>query len=56
MSTIEIYGDPNLLRERYGLNGLFSESGVQFDWIQDASESGIESVTFLTQNGSVRVD
>jgi len=56
MSAIEIYGDPNLLRERYGLNGFFSEGDVQFDWIQDASESGIESVTFLTQNGSVRVD
>jgi len=56
LSAIEIYGDPDLLRQRYGLSGLFSQGEVQFDWIQDETDTGIESVTFLTQNGQVRID
>jgi hypothetical protein len=56
LSDIEIYGDPELLRQRYGLNGFFSRGDLQFTWLQDDFETGIESVTFLTQNGSVRVD
>ena len=56
LSAIEIYGDPESLRQRYGLNGFFSQGDVQFDWIQDETDTGIESVTFLTQNGQVRVD
>ena len=56
LSSIKIYGDPNSLRERYALNDFFSHSGIQFDWIPDADENGIESVTFLTQSGSVRID
>jgi hypothetical protein len=56
LSSIEIYGDPNSLRERYALNDFFSHSGIQFDWIPGAEENGIESVTFLTQNGRVRID
>jgi hypothetical protein len=56
LSAIEIYGDPDLIRERYGINGLFSQSEVAFNWIKDEEEAGIDSVTFHTQNGSVRVD
>ena len=56
LSDIEIYGDPESLRQRYGLNGFFSQGDIQFTWLQDDTETGIESVTFLTQNGSVRVD
>jgi len=56
LSAIEIHGNPDLLRERYALNDFFSHGGIQFDWIPGADENGIESVTFLTQNGSVRID
>jgi len=56
LSAIEIYGDPESLSKRYGLNGFFSQGDIQFIWLQDDSETGIESVTFLTQSGSVRVD
>jgi hypothetical protein len=56
LNAIEIYGDPDLLRERYGLSDFFLQGGVQFDWIRGADETGIESVTFSTQNGNVRVD
>jgi hypothetical protein len=56
LSDIEIHGDPESLSKRYGLNGFFSQGDIQFTWLQDDSETGIESVTFLTQNGSVRVD
>jgi hypothetical protein len=56
LSDIEIYGDPESLSKRYGLNGFFSQGDIQFIWLQDDSETGIESVTFLTQNGTVRVD
>jgi len=56
LSDIEIYGDPETLNQRYGLNGFFSQGDIQFTWLQDDSETGIESVTFLTQNGTVRVD
>ncbi len=56
LRAIEIHGDADLLCERYGLKDFFSKGGVQFDWIQDASESGIESVTFQSQNGSIRID
>ena len=56
LSAIEIYGEPEALRQRYGLNGFFSQGDVQFHWLEDESETGIESVTFLTQSGQVRVD
>jgi len=56
LSDIEIYGDPETLNQRYGLNGFFSQGDIQFTWLQNDSETGIESVTFLTQNGTVRVD
>jgi hypothetical protein len=56
LSSIEIYGNANSLRERYGLNGFFSQGDIQFDWIQDESETGIKSITFLTPNGNVRID
>ena len=56
LSAIKIYGDPESLRQRYGLNGFFSQGDIKFDWIQDEADTGIESVTFLTQNGQVRVD
>jgi hypothetical protein len=56
LSDIDIYGDPESLSQRYGLSGFFSQEDIQFTWLQDDSETGIESVTFLTQNGSVRVD
>ena len=56
LSSIEIYGNANSLRERYGLNCFFSQGDIKFDWIQDDSETGIESITFLTPNGNVRID
>ena len=56
LSAIEIYGDPESLSQRYGFNGFFSQGDVQFNWISDDTDTGIESVTFLTQNGNVRVD
>jgi hypothetical protein len=56
LSAIEIYGDPESLSKRYGFNGFFSQGDVQFNWNSDDIDTGIESVTFLTQNGNVRVD
>jgi hypothetical protein len=56
LSSIEIYGSSKFFRERYGLNGFFTQGDIKFDWIQDETQTGIESVTFLTQNGEVRVD
>jgi hypothetical protein len=56
LSAIEIYGDPESLNQRYGLNGFFSQGDVQFNWISNDVDTGIESVTFLTQSGDVRVD
>jgi hypothetical protein len=56
LSAIEIYGDPDSIHERYGLNGFFTQSEVDFTWINSEEETGIESVTFLTQNGQVRID
>jgi hypothetical protein len=56
LSAIEIYGDPESLSQRYGFNGFFSQNDIHFNWISNDVDTGIESVTFLTQNGSVRVD
>ena len=56
LSSIQIYGNSDPLRKRYGLNGFFSQGDIKFDWIEDESEIGIESITFLTQNGNVLVD
>ena len=56
LTAIEIYGDPESLSQRYGLNGFFSQGDIDFNWIHNNSDTGIESVTFLTQNGNVRVD
>lgn len=56
LKAIEIYGDPDSLRERYGFNGFFSQEGIDFNWLSEQSVSGIESVTFETKNGLVRVD
>ena len=56
LRAIEIYGDPESLSQRYGLNGFFSQGDIHFNWISNVVDTGIESVTFLTQNGSVRVD
>jgi hypothetical protein len=56
LSAIEIYGDPDSIHERYGLNGFFTQSEVDFTWINSEDETGIESVTFSTQSGQVRID
>lgn len=56
LSSIEIHGDLSSLRARYDLDGFFSQGDIQFDWIQSNDEIGIESVTFLTQSGSVQID
>jgi hypothetical protein len=44
------------LRERYSLNGFFTDGGIEFNWINDGQETGIEAVTFSTQNGKIRID
>lgn len=56
LTGIEIFGEAKFLEEKYELNGFFSESGIQFDWRQDAEEVGIEAVSFTTQNGLIRID
>jgi hypothetical protein len=56
LGAIEIYGDPDSIHERYGLNEFFTQSEVDFTWINSEDETGIESVTFLTQKGQVRID
>ncbi len=56
LSSIEIYGQPSILSSRYGLNGFFTSGDVDFTWLSDGEETGIESITFSTQNGLVRID
>jgi hypothetical protein len=56
LSSIEIHGEPSSLRARYDLDGFFLQGDIQFDWIPSNDEFGIESVTFLTQNGSIQID
>jgi hypothetical protein len=56
LTSIEIYGSPEPLRERYSLNGFFIDGGIEFNWINDGQETGIEAVTFSTQNGKIRID
>ncbi len=56
LSSIEIYGQPSTLSSRYGLNGFFTDGDVDFTWLSDDEETGIESITFSTQNGLVRID
>ncbi len=56
LSSIEIYGQPSTLSSRYGLNGFFTSGDVDFTWLSDGEETGIESITFSTQNGLVRID
>ncbi len=56
LKSIEIYGDPEALRNRYNLNGFFSRGDVGFDWLQSDDGIGIEAVIFQTQNGSIRID
>lgn len=56
LSSIEIYGQPSTLSSRYGLNGFFTSGDVDFTWLSDDEETGIESITFSTQNGLVRID
>ena len=56
LSAIEIYGNANVLHDRYNLNGFFGAIGVEFKWIESQEEAGIEAVTFETQNGPVRID
>lgn len=56
LTSIEIYGEADALRDKYGLNGFFDHNGIQFNWIRNEEETGIEAVTFSTQNGQVRID
>jgi hypothetical protein len=56
LSSLEIHGSLNTLQKRYGLDDFFSEGDIQFEWIGVGNETGIESVTFLTHNGKVRID
>jgi hypothetical protein len=56
LTSIEIYGDPEALKDRYDLNGFFTQNGIDFNWIEDDQETGIEAVTFSTQNGNIRID
>ncbi|MDA0217589.1 MAG: VOC family protein [Actinobacteria bacterium] len=56
VSSIEIYGDSNLLQAKYGLNGLLSKDEPTFTWLDPALDSGIEAVVFKTSNGDVRID
>ena len=56
LSSIEIYGQPTTLSSRYGLNGFFTSGDVDFTWLSDDEETGIESISFSTQNGLVRID
>lgn len=56
LTAIEIYGSPDPLGERYSLNGFFTDGGIEFNWINNGEETGIEAVTFSTQNGKIRID
>jgi hypothetical protein len=56
LTSIEIYGEPESLKEKYDLNGFFTQNGIDFNWIEDDQETGIEAVTFSTQNGNIRID
>jgi hypothetical protein len=56
LTSIDIYGNPEPLGERYSLNGFFTDDGIDFNWINDGQETGIEAVTFSTQNGKIRID
>jgi hypothetical protein len=56
VSSIEIYGDSNLLQAKYGLNGLLSKDEPTFTWLDPALDSGIEAVVFKTSHGDVRID
>jgi len=53
---IEISGDKSSLENKYGLGGLFASNSPKFTWIVEEGQSGIESVTFKTSNGLVKVD
>jgi hypothetical protein len=56
LTAIEIYGHPESLINRYDLNGFFTQSSIDFKWIEGEREIGIEAVTFSTQNGMIRID
>ena len=56
LSSIEIYGQPSTLSSRYGLNGFFTSGDIDFTWLSDDEETGIESITFSTRNSLVRID
>jgi hypothetical protein len=56
LSALQIYGDESSISHKYGLNGLIGSSGIHFEWIESESETGIQSVSFNTPQGSVVID
>ena len=56
LSALQIYGDESLISRKYGLNGFIGSSGIHFNWIESESETGIQSVSFNTPQGSVLID
>jgi Glyoxalase-like domain len=56
LSALQIYGDESSISRKYGLNGFIGSSGIHFEWIESESETGIQSVSFSTPQGSVVID
>ena len=56
IDSIDVFGDPNSLQQRYGLNGFFTKNDVKFNWLSSSEDSGIDAVTFLTQSGVIKID
>ena len=56
LSALQIYGDESLISSKYGLNSFIGSSGIHFEWIESESETGIQSVSFSTPQGSVVID
>jgi hypothetical protein len=56
LDCLEIFGDPKVLQNRYGIDDLFLQENVAFKWIESSVETGINSVTFSTENGLIQID
>jgi hypothetical protein len=56
LSALQIYGDESSISRKYGLNGFIGSSGIRFNWVESEIDTGIQSVSFNTPQGSVVID
>jgi len=56
LKKLSIYGEEEVIAQKYGFNGFMKSSGVEFEWLGSVEEIGIHSVTFDTPQGLVSID